>query len=106
MEKCKICDGTKAEHFDESGQKKTIHEFTTREGDLRPPKEKPEIRPEQMVTRLQMPGAALEVTRLVEVMMDKGLLTVPEVLYIAGVGPKPAAPSGYLDPATVMQVNR
>lgn len=95
---CTICSGSKEEHFEADGKRKTIHEYTEKQGDLHAAQEKPaQIAPPAM--RLQMAGASIEVSRLVEVLMDKGLLTIPEVLYIAGVGQKPSPPSGYRDPS-------
>lgn len=98
MAGCTVCGGSKAEHYDEKGNKKTIHEYTEKQGDLHPESPKAPVSPPRQM-QLHMQNTSVEVSRLVEVLMDKGLLTIPEVLYIAGVGPKPALPSGYRDPA-------
>lgn len=95
---CSICRGKKSEHGPD-----TIHVFTQIDGDLMSKDEKAKaatVSNQSHPMRLQVPGADPMITRLLEVLMDKGLFNTHEVLYVVGVGAKPAIPipSGYADP--------
>lgn len=102
---CAVCRGAKEEH----GPGKTQHVYTTESGQLMTQRQQ-----EQMtrgMTQVQpqvirLPGAqtneAQAVGRLVEVLLEKQILSTPEALYIAGMGSKPEVTppaSGYRDPA-------
>lgn len=103
QEKCTLCGGTRAEH---EGRQ---HQFT-KEGDqveLSTQRERAEAVRRQQGTpmRLSLPpisgtdGQAIH--RLIELMLDKGLFTAEEALFILGVGSKPELlndRSGYQDP--------
>jgi hypothetical protein len=99
---CTICGGSKAEH------ENSIHAYSEKWGDLATPEQRRQGQQQPMMVKL--PGAqtneAGAIGRLVEVLLEKGLLNTGEALYVAGMGEKPAAQSGYQDPATVVEVRR
>lgn len=88
VERCAICFGTRDEH----GPGLTQHAFTDREGDLVTPLEMAKRQP-QPPRLIQLPGGTHNeggaINRLIETLMNKGLLSVEEALYVVGVGPKP-----------------
>lgn len=100
MAVCAVCGGSEAEH----GPDKTRHVFTEKPGEL--------ITHEQRARQNQQPqgptvvrlGQASAATpgadgRLVEVLLELGVIKVEHALYVAGMGPKPPAPSGFRDPS-------
>lgn len=106
--RCSICRGTKREHIDVEGNQITQHMFTTIEGDLMTPAEHAKRQSSQpprvgiSPNVLQYMGnAGVSIGRLVEVLLEKQVITPEEALYIAGMAPKPTAKSGYKDPAVV-----
>ena len=76
---CAVCKGARSEHFDENGAKITVHEYTEVPGNLAgapindPKKDKDKDRK----------GENVQLSRLVEVLAEKGLFTPAEVIYIA-----------------------
>lgn len=108
-EVCTICRGRKSEHIDEKGVQISRHAFTTMEGDLVTPEQMAKRQAPQQTARVQIPATMagnVQLGRLVEVLLEKGLLTAEEALYVGMMGPKPELQSGYRDPAMVMEVNR
>lgn len=102
--RCRICGGQREEH----GPGLTQHAFTLNDGELVTLEEKRKQATPGMgqpqVVRLSggthTEGGAIN--KLIEVLMEKGLLDVPEALYIVGIGTKPTKPSGFADPARQM----
>lgn len=102
---CAVCRGAKEEH----GPGKTQHVYTTDPGQLmtsRQQEQQMRQLQQQQPMAIRLPGAqtneAQAVGRLVEVLLEKQILSTPEALYIAGMGPKPEVlppTSGYRDPA-------
>lgn len=99
---CIICGGSKEEHFKE-GKAITRHAYSEREGELITHEEKAK---QQQKTQLGgMPLASMvnaqpnSVGRLVEVLLDSGVIRTEDALYIAAMGSKPNPPSGFADPA-------
>jgi hypothetical protein len=96
--KCSICSGTKAEH------KNSRHAFTTIEGDLTTPEEmRKRNAPPTPPQLIRLPGGTHNeggaINRLIEVLMNKGIFSTDEALYICGIKPTLEAPSGFADPA-------
>lgn len=92
---CKICGAQPDEH---EGRQ---HAYTTVEGELVTPDEKKKAQggpPQRMIIGGAVPAPTDTVGRLVEVMLEKGLFTPGEALYVAGMGPKPTGKSGFADP--------
>jgi hypothetical protein len=98
---CTTCHGKFSEH---EGR---IHPFTSGVAELSTPREREEAaaKQRQQQVRVQLPqingtdGAAIG--RLLDLLMDKGVLTERETLYVLGVGMKPEPlndASGYQDP--------
>lgn len=96
---CSICGGTRAEH---EGR---VHAFTEQPGQLETQaqqKKRQEALAGSGPLAIKVPGGSdnLMVTRLIEVLLEKGVLNAPDALYITGVGSKPAPPSGFQDPSS------
>lgn len=91
---CAVCGGKWSEH-----QRADIrHMFTKNPGELITPEEaaKKQRPTQQVVFPRSVPGNDVQLlNRLVEVLMEKGIISTPEGLYIAGIGQKP---SGFRDP--------
>lgn len=102
---CTVCGGAKKEHFDSDGNPTRIHVYTEVEGDLATKQQKEGMRisqPSPVAGMMMNMGAnPVSLGRLVEILMERGLILSDEALYIAGMGPKPMPPqpSGYRDPA-------
>lgn len=100
---CMICRGAYDEHFNDKGEAVTQHAYTNTGGDLKThaqvaEQKKQSVAP-QMGPMLQYMGnAGLSVARLAEVLLEKGVISTSEALYIAGFASKPAPSSGFLDP--------
>lgn len=103
---CGVCKGSYKEHFDDDGKPITQHAYTALEGDLvthqemakrQSPPARAAFNPSMLMA--QNPAMA---GRLTEVLLDLKLIGVEHALYVAGMGPKPPAPSGYQDPLSVM----
>ena len=99
---CGVCKGAYKEHFDDAGKPITQHAYTPNSGDLvthqemakrHQPQQRVPFNP-QMLTQASGP----QLGRLVELLIERNLLGVEDGLYIAMMGPKPAAPSGFRDP--------
>lgn len=99
---CAICRGKLEEH----GPGKSAHAYTQKAGEL--------VTHEEMAKRqaanqprqaqiIRLPGGTQNeggaINRLIEVLMDRDVLSPEEALYICGIGEKPRAPSGFQDPA-------
>lgn len=97
---CAACGGSQADH----APGKTQHAYTERAGEL--------ITHEQMAKRNAPPQQPTVVRlgqaasnsagadgRLTEVLLELGVIKVEHALYIAGMGSKPPAPSGFRDPS-------
>lgn len=87
LDRCAVCNGTRQEH--NGGTK---HMFTLNAGELRlPPKVDDKV-------RKQGPDAALVlVSRLIETLVDKDLITQAEALAVFGVESKKPEPSEVVD---------
>jgi hypothetical protein len=108
---CTICKGSKAEHFDNHGQPTRQHAYTTKDGDLVTNQEmakrnQPQGQRTPFNPAMLMGGNPMTAARLTEVLLEKGVLTTDDALYIAMMGPKPTPKSGFMDPATVVEVKR
>lgn len=99
-DRCAICGGPPEDH------KNSRHVFTTDPGDLRPPEKQQPQRPQIVAMPTQEPVA----TALINLLLDKELITQGEALACFGVPRKPATSSGeqqarqssgYADPAVV-----
>lgn len=75
FDRCVICSGTREEHGDQ-----TRHVFTLVPGDLRLPPKTVERQPMK-----QPDSAMMVVSRLVEILLDKGVLETPEALMCFGI---------------------
>lgn len=101
---CSVCKGEKKDH----GEGKSIHAYTTQGGFLATHAQAQKQNQQPQVLRVPMPQAPLhptQVDRLVETLLDKGVLTREDALYIAGYTkekPAPAAPAQFMDPAQLM----
>lgn len=96
---CGICKGKKSEH----GPGKTQHVYSP-EGQLKTHKQEEAEQQRQAGPQLiRLPGAqtneAGAIGRLCEVLMDNGLMSQEQALYVAGMGTKPEKMSGFQDPA-------
>lgn len=91
---CGICGGLPPEHERED----CAHVWVPEGGELLSKAEaaKRTKQPQSYVVRPPLAGDTGVVNRLVEVLLDKGILSTGEGLYIAGVGRKPPQ---YRDPA-------
>lgn len=101
---CRVCGGTRSEHFDAEGKPKTQHVFTEQEGQLMSHAEAAKMNRPAQPAAFMVPGKfngtdASAIQRLLELMLERGALTQEDALYIVGVGPKPEKKSGYIDPA-------
>lgn len=96
---CGVCKGSYNEHF-ENGKPITQHTYSPN-GELVSQAEAAKKQQGQRVpfNPAMLAGSSPQVGRLVEVMMDLNLIGVEQALYVAGMGPKPSSPSGYMDPA-------
>jgi len=75
-DRCIICRGTRQEHNDS-----TRHAFTLTPGDLRPPEP-----PKQPPRTVLMPGGSTGVVeRLLELLMEKGIISDKEALRCLGI---------------------
>jgi len=100
---CMVCRGSYDEHFNDKGEAITQHAYTDTGGDLKTHAQVAEQRKQSLtppgVPMLQYLGnAGLSVGRLTEILLEKGIISTPEALYIAGIGTKPFASSEYQDP--------
>ena len=90
---CTICKGGRSEHFNENGKQITVHTYTTVEGDLVSADERAKQSQQQPPMRIPMSalggGDSGNTARLVELLMERGMLDTADGLYIAGMGPKP-----------------
>lgn len=105
---CTTCRGAYSEHFDLEGRQLTQHPYTSEGHNLTTKREREKERQAQQQPQLRMtlPSAGSDsatIGRLVEVLIDKGVLTVEDGLYIAGMGKKQSTPSGYRDPASLRE---
>lgn len=106
---CKVCKGSYDEHFNDKGEAITQHVYTDAGGDLKTHAQAAEERkstlPAAPSPMLQYMGnAGLSVARLTELLMEKGILSTQEALYISGISAtKPIAPSGFQDPLAAMR---
>ena len=86
LDRCAICGGTREEH-----NSSVKHMFTTTPGELRPP-------PATQTQPQRAPDAALVVvSRLIEVLLDKDVITKDEALSCYGIGFAKPEPSGEVD---------
>lgn len=99
---CGVCGGRKKEHFDDEGKPITQHVFSS-DGRLishADAAKARQIQPQRVVLPSQFAGTDAQViTKLIEVLMDKSIISNEEALYIFGVAPKPAPATGFNDPA-------
>lgn len=102
---CTACSGKKSEHFDGEGKPITRHMFTEREGELQT-REAAEKNQQQQLSGpsvIRLPGAqtneAGAIGRLCEVLLENNMMSTAQALYVAGMGSKPEASSGFADPA-------
>lgn len=94
--RCAICGDTKENH---EGR---VHAFTTKQGDLKTPEQASKEAQPQRPQALNFGALGLNpmgLGRLIEVLMEKNLLSDDEALYIAGFRSKPENKSGFADPA-------
>ena len=78
---CSACGDVYQSHFAPDGTRLTQHQFTLTPGDLRP-------QPPPQPPRAPVPGDAHPTFgRLVEILVDREILSLEDVLYIAGVTP-------------------
>ena len=99
--RCQVCGGAPEEH----SPGKTQHAFTEVGGQLLTHEQVAEAkrRREQAPQVIRLPGAqtneATAVARLVEVLLEKRIMTTDEALYVAGMAGKPhSAEAHYRDP--------
>jgi hypothetical protein len=102
---CAVCGGTKNEHYEDDGKTpRTQHVYTTTPGEMVTHAEK-EKQKQQVPQLSGAPLAAVvnsqpnSVGRLVEVLLDAGVIRTQDALYIANMGSKPSPPTGFSDPA-------
>lgn len=99
---CTACGGKKEDHFNSDGKPITRHMFTEQEGELQT-REAVEKKLQTGPQLIKLPGAqtneAGAIGRLCEVLLENGQMSTPQALYVAGMGPKPEAPSGFADPS-------
>lgn len=108
---CAVCRGAYSEHFDGDGKKITQHSYTEKEGDLvtheeaakrSQPRQQQGMQVSPTMLAMQAGTNPLAMGRLIEVLLDKGVLTNEDALYVAGFSPtKPNRASGYADPSAV-----
>jgi len=97
---CITCRGPKSTHFDDQGNPTTQHQFTTEEGtdlDTRAQRAKKEAKEKAAqrsptlsgMTAMALGANPLAIGRLVELLLEKQVLSPEEGLYVAGMGQKP-----------------
>ena len=93
---CAACGGKKEEH----GEGKTQHVYTETPGQLMTHDQQKKAQsqaPQPMAIRLPVANDQNNYGRLVEVLLEKNLISPQEALYIAGMAPKPQPQ--FADPA-------
>jgi hypothetical protein len=99
---CVTCKGPKSTHFDDDGKSITQHQFTTEQEEnpletkdqrtKREAKKRAAERPGLGPTTLMGLGVnPLAIGRLVEILLERQLISTDEALYVAGMGGKPKA---------------
>lgn len=104
--KCTVCGGEKKDHFDAEGKAITRHVYTVIEGALETQAQRQQrLQPHQVMPPLAaIGGNPMSLGRLVELLLERGVIDTPDALYVAGYGSKPEKPlqtSGYMDPSGV-----
>lgn len=97
-ERCGVCGGSKQQH----DRPDVKHAFRA-DGQLQSKEQAAKEAAQSTPRVVRLPGAqtneAMAVGRLVEVLIEKGVLTHADALYVAGMGQKPAEQyPGYLGP--------
>lgn len=95
---CGVCKGSRKEHFDGAGRPITQHVYSPDGGLVSQVDAAKARQAQQSVIPPRFPGTDAQViTRLIQTLMDKGILSDPEALYIFGVGNKPEV-TRFVDP--------
>ena len=94
MGKCTVCGGARPEHFEEDGKTpRTQHAYTENPGEIMTHEQKTKERqgqsPQLQAALMTLGGSSLGLGRLVEVLLDAGVIRVQDALYIAGFSAKP-----------------